>query len=94
MSEQLYLIVEHSQGWNMSIKSSHSDKESAVAAFRALVEKEYESMGLNYVEIQATNDEEGLDLATLVDDCSYVNYEDDIYGFGIISVDVGQVSNV
>ena len=88
MSEKVYLVISHSQGWNMSINSRHSDKENAVVAFRALVEKEYESMGMSYAEIQAINEEEGLDLATLVDDSSYVNYEDDIYGFGIVSLEL------
>ena len=91
MSGQIYLVIQHSQGWNMSIESTHSDMESAVAAFRTLVEKEYESMGASYAEIQANNDEEGLDSATLVDDCSYVNYEDEIYGFGIISVNLDKI---
>lgn len=71
----------------MSVVSTHTDKESAVAAFRALVEKEYEWKKQTYEQVQASNDSEGLDYATMVNDSAYVYYEEDVYGFGIVKVD-------
>jgi len=85
MAKQIYVLVSHSQGWEMSVVSTHPDREAAVEAFRARVEK---NEGGTYAEIQQTNEEEGLDCATLVDDSAYVNYGDNVEGFGIVALDV------
>jgi hypothetical protein len=87
MANQTYVIVRHSQGGDMSVASTHADKESAVAAFRTLVESEYEWKSLSYEQVEAMNDAEGLDYATMVNDSSFVYYEDGVYGFGIVAVD-------